>query len=251
MAAIAPQPRMLNETPAQLVAHLDASERLVARHRAAAARAQAGQVGRAGAAADGPRRRPNLFGRFHALWTLEGLGALDAALVREQMKDREPADARSRRSAPARRSTRPATDPAPRDYRDAAKDPDADVVIQAMLTLNVLKVPDAAATIQAAQAANKARGVQEIGRQILNPPPLTGAADAAARRPASRRRAAGVMQRGEAIYKELCFSCHGDDGRGAPRRARRRARSMAPSLVGIAARDRDIATTSSRRCCTA
>ena len=29
----------------------------------------------------------NLLARFHALWTLEGLGALDAALVREQMKD--------------------------------------------------------------------------------------------------------------------------------------------------------------------
>ena len=28
--------------------------------------------------------------RFHALWTLEGLNALDAGLVREQMKDANP-----------------------------------------------------------------------------------------------------------------------------------------------------------------
>ncbi len=48
------QPRMLNETPAQLVAHLQPSERLVAGHGAAAARAEAGQVGRPRAAADRP-----------------------------------------------------------------------------------------------------------------------------------------------------------------------------------------------------
>ena len=29
----------------------------------------------------------SLVGRFHALWTLEGLGKLDAATVRELMKD--------------------------------------------------------------------------------------------------------------------------------------------------------------------
>ena len=33
---------------------------------------------------------PNLLGRFHALWTLEGLGALDAALARQLMEDPEP-----------------------------------------------------------------------------------------------------------------------------------------------------------------
>ena len=72
-------PRMYSETPAQLVAHLthpngwwrDTAQRLLD--------AEAGQVGRAGAAADGARRRTTLVARFHALWTLEGLGALDAA----------------------------------------------------------------------------------------------------------------------------------------------------------------------------
>ena len=61
----------------------DAPERLVARHGAAAARPEAGQVRRAGAADDGRASSDNLVARFHALWTLEGLGALDAALVRE------------------------------------------------------------------------------------------------------------------------------------------------------------------------
>ena len=30
------------------------------------------------------------------------------------------------------------------------------------------------------------------------------------------------MERGETIYKELCFSCHGDDGRGTPQPGPRR-----------------------------
>jgi len=33
------------------------------------------------------RSSNNLLARFHATWTLEGLGALDAGLVRDLMKD--------------------------------------------------------------------------------------------------------------------------------------------------------------------
>ena len=56
------------------------------------------------------------------------------------------------------------------DVRQLAKDPDTRVTIQAMLTLNLWKVPDISAVVEAAQAANKARGVQEVGRRILQPP---------------------------------------------------------------------------------
>ena len=51
------QPRMLNETPAQLVDPPDASERMVARHGAAVARAEAGPFGRSGARTDGTNAR--------------------------------------------------------------------------------------------------------------------------------------------------------------------------------------------------
>ena len=102
-------PRMNNETPAQLVTHLSAPERLVARHRAAAARAQAGQVGRAGAVRRWPRRSTNLLARFHAMWTLEGLGALEAgarpsADGRPRAADAHPGDPRQRDALQGRRS---------------------------------------------------------------------------------------------------------------------------------------------------
>ena len=66
------------------------------------------------------------------------------------------------------------------DYRALAKDPSVDVVIQALLTLNRWKVPDAAAIIKATMESNQARGVQVVASTVLNPRP-GAAADAAVR----------------------------------------------------------------------
>ena len=70
----------------------------------------------------------------------------------------------SRPSAPARRSTRPATGRSRPTTARARRTPTPTSSIQAMLTLNVLKVPDAAAAIRAALETNTARGVKEIGK---------------------------------------------------------------------------------------
>ena len=51
-----------------------------------------------------------------------------------------------------------------------------------MLTLNVFKVPDAAAIIKATMDANKARGVQEIGEHAAQRRRPAAAAAAAAPR---------------------------------------------------------------------
>ena len=104
--------------------------------------------------------------RFHALWTLEGLGALDAGLVREQMKDANP-----RMRVQAIRASETLYKAANRafadDYRAMTKDSDPDVALQAMLTPNLFKLPDVESLIKETQAATKASGVQEIGRQML------------------------------------------------------------------------------------
>lgn len=222
-------PRMLNETTAQLVAHLEhpngwwrdtAQQLLVLKHDRSVVPALQRVA----------RSSPNLLGRFHALWTLEGLGALDAALVRQQLEDPNP-----KMRVQAIRASETLYKAGDRswaaDYRRLATDPDTDVVIQAMLTMNVLKVPELAPTVQAAQASNPARGIQEIGRQILNPPPMTYGRPA--NNPFSPEQLA-AMQRGDAIYKELCASCHGDDGRGAPVPGGAVGAVMAPSFVGNA-----------------
>ncbi len=53
------------------------------------------------------------------------------------------------------------------DYRAMTKDSDPDVALQALLTANLFKLPNVEALIKETQAANKARGVQEIGRLML------------------------------------------------------------------------------------
>jgi mono/diheme cytochrome c family protein len=112
------------------------------------------------------------------------------------------------------------------DYRALAKDPDTDVVIQAMLTLNLFKVPDLTSVIEATRAADPARGVQEVGAQMLRPATtLTGGGG----RGRFTTEQQSTLQRGETIYKELCFTCHGPDGRGE--QAEGEAVVRAPSLV--------------------
>jgi mono/diheme cytochrome c family protein len=81
----------------------------------------------------------------------------------------------------------------------------------------------------------EARGVKEIGRQLLQPQVAIG-------QPASNDAGVGFLNlssderktllRGEGTYKELCFSCHGPDGKGAPMAGAPAGTSMAPALAG-------------------
>ena len=119
------------------------------------------------------------------------------------------------------------------DYAEAAKDADAGVAIQAMLTLNVLKAADTKAIVTTTMASNKARGVQEIGKWLLAPPAAAFAdprSDARALALSPEQR--DLLQRGQTIYTELCYTCHGDDGRGAPLKGAAPGITMAPPLAG-------------------
>jgi mono/diheme cytochrome c family protein len=224
------QPRMLDETPAQLVAHLnhpngwwrDTAQRLlVLRQDKSVVPALETMV----------RTAPGLLARFGALWTLEGLGALDPALLREEMKDPSP-DMRIqaiRASESLYKAGDKSFDP---DIRAAVQDHDTKVVIQAMLTLNVLKAADIKTVIRTVQRTNKTRGVQEIGSQMLRPVGggfgFGGGRGFTLLTPDQQ----STMQRGAAIYAELCFSCHGTDGRGAPMAGAPAGTMMAPPLAG-------------------
>ena len=73
--------------------------------------------------------------------------------------------------------------------------------------------------------ANKARGVQLVAErdpQSRRPTRGRGGSAAAAGRRRSPPSSRPSCERGDTIYKELCFSCHGDDGRGAPQPGARR-----------------------------
>ena len=221
-------PRMLNETPAQLVSHLShpngwwrdtAQQLLVLKQNKSVVPALQHIV----------RMSKNALARAHALWTLEGLGALDAALVRQLMKDPTP-KMRIHAIRVSESLYKGGDRSFATDYATLASDADVNVALQAMLTVNYFKLTNAADIIRGAMAVNTARGIQEIGAQMLKPPTSAFARGGRGGPPPFTADELKVMERGDAIYKEVCFACHGDDGRGAVSEGAAGA-PMAPSLA--------------------
>ena len=229
------RPRMLQETPAQLVAHLshangwwrDTAQRTLVLRQDASVVPALTELANNGS---------SLVGRFHALWTLEGLGKLDAALVRELLKDVSPQ--MRVQAIRASESLWKAGDKSfDADVRAALKDGDANVVIQAMLTLKLQIAGVSAATVppeltkivETAQAANKARGVRELGDLLLRPAQLTGGGGGFRLMSAEQQ---AVLKQGQTIYAELCYSCHAEDGKGEPLAGAPAGTKMAPPLAG-------------------
>ena len=172
------------------------------------------------------RSSGNLNARIHAMWTLEGLGGLDAALVKAQMKDPNP-QMRIQAVRASETLYKAGDRTLLEEYRTVAKDADTDVMIQGLLSLSLVKAPDLAAIVEQAQAANKSRGVRLIGAQLLRPPAtaLTAALRPGAFTSEQRR----LLEQGAGIYGELCSICHGPDGRGA---ADGSGAMKAPSFAG-------------------
>ena len=225
MAPDRTRPRMLQETAAQLVQHLShpngwwrdtAQQLLVLKQDKSVAPALKALV----------RTSKNELARFHALWTLEGLGSLDAALVREMLNDADPG--MRIQALRVSESLYKAGDVSLGADLSAiaTKDRDTDVVIQAMLTLNHLKVPGAAEAIASARDARKSKGTAWVAERILTPPAAAGAGRGANLPPDER----ASVERGATAYAESCFACHGEDGRGAPMPGGRGLR--APALAG-------------------
>jgi putative heme-binding domain-containing protein len=219
-------PRMLDETPEQLVHHLehpngwwrDTAQRLLVLRQDKSVTPALQEMA---------RRSKNPLARVHALWTLEGLGTLDAGLVRETMKDANP-----RLRVQALRLSEAFIKAGDKSLESAipelAKDANPNVVIQALLTAHYLKLPSATALMRATMNANSSRGVREIGGQILQPQGAMESYSPFRFSPTQRR----VMERGALIYKELCYTCHGLDGKGAPLAGGPEGATQAPPLAG-------------------
>jgi len=108
------------------------------------------------------RQNKNHLARIHAIWTLEGLDALEPSLLREKFHDEHPqvriAAIRASETLYKRGETNLVA-----DIQALADDSDSNVVIQTMMTANLLKWKNAKPFIEATVKKNPARGVQEIG----------------------------------------------------------------------------------------
>lgn len=169
------------------------------------------------------QKNRNHLARIHALWTLEGLNRLDPSLVREKLNDEHPQVriAAIRASETLYKDGNQTLVP---PIKALANDRDPSVVIQTMLTANFLQWENAKDFIEATMKNYPALGVQEVGARLLTPQGSEGRELTASDR--------NILRRGEGIYNELCFACHGPDGKGMPLQGAAPGTTMAPPLSG-------------------
>lgn len=160
-------------------------------------------------------------GRLHALWALEGLGALDSAIVLGALKDKDPEIRKT-----AIQLTEPylkKDDQMIEHLASLKTDGSYDVKMQLILSLSYSKSPKAKGLIdemltasngnevlaRAQKSIDKNEDVKKFGQRL-------GRLDASDRT---------LVLDGAVIYKSLCTACHGVDGKGLQSKT-------APPLVG-------------------
>lgn len=227
------KPKMLDETPAELVAHLEhpngwwrdtAQKLLILR----------GDTSVAPALEKIARESENDLSRMHAIWTLEGLGCLSEEFAREKMKD---SHGPVRRAAVRASETliKQGNETLKADVVALVKDEDPEVVIQSLLTSKLLQFDGYEQLALTTTAESGSRGVKEIGKQMLS--------GGGKELPKMSPEQLSLYKEGQTIYASLCFACHGGDGKGMPIPGGEDLR-LAPSLVDskILHGHRDLAT---------
>lgn len=242
----APAPRLLDLAPAALVPHLaaangwtrDLAQRLLV------LRAERAVIPALAAMAE---RHERPLARLHALWTLEGLDALDGAPLTSALRD---ADPRVRAAAVRLHEPALARGDAAALAAVATAGDDADVLVrrQAVLSLGVSPTPAAVQAIQdiasrhatsapvflAAMTALHGREDLPLVARVRDGSLFRGIADVRARSAAQARWKAGLeawqgrvaqprghdeadlrlVGAGAESYTAVCAVCHGADGRG-------------------------------------
>ncbi|CAN5769226.1 hypothetical protein BH11VER1_BH11VER1_10290 [soil metagenome] len=199
-----PAPKLLEASPAALVTALDhpngwyrdtAQKMLVTKHDQSVAPALVSMV----------QNSASALTRIHALWTLEGIDSLTADTVRIALKDK---DAHVRHAAVRASETllKTGDESLQADVMALAKDSDPNVVIQVFLTAKLLNWKEYPKFINNSALANTSKGVKEIATQIL-----TNNSEFPKEFNKDQK---DVLAKGQAIYQELCFTCHGLDGKG-------------------------------------
>jgi glucose/arabinose dehydrogenase/mono/diheme cytochrome c family protein len=228
-AARRPRPALSTAPSAELVRHLghadgwwrDTAQRLLVGR---ADRAIAPELEKAAVESDNP------LARLHALWTLEGLGALSPKVVARALDDAHPkvraAAVRLSEAFLAAREPNAETAALRAKVLKLALRAPADVQLQLALTLGLFAKEDAARTALATLAKNAtaplARDAASAGlgggEKVKGTPPATTAATPLTAEQEKRFKA------GKEMYELTCLACHQQHGLGQP--------GLAPPLVG-------------------
>ena len=162
--------------------------------------------------------------RLHALWTLEGLGAIDKRLLKLAYQDKDPRV----RVAAIRISDRYIRDEDPEIFeslKSLDKDPDPEVLQQLILSLRLSN--EASKSIVKSMLDRNADNevIKITAAENLNPS-FSEIQALKEKYKLSGGDAARQIANGFTIFKEYCSTCHGVDGKGI--------HQLAPPLVGSA-----------------
>ena len=212
------RPRMLEETSDKLLAYLDhpngwwrdnAQQLIIVRNDQSVV-PMLKQISRGEQTSI--KQKPGALARIHALWTLEGLGAIDQSTLLQAFEDPVP----EVRKAAIWISERYIKDNDPQVIKKLVSlknDSSADVRIQLSLSLRTNNSGLAKATLKQLLDSNKNNEMMQFS--YSNYIEARKIAEEEARRTknlsASDRE---LVSSGSTIYKQLCASCHGTDGKG-------------------------------------
>src|SRR5262245_46389018 len=115
------------------------------------------------------RQSSGQLARIHALWTLEGLGALSRPLAEQLMTDADP-QIRLQAMRASETLYKAGEKSLAANWKALATDQDPDVAMQALMTLRTLKAPDADVVFKSVASSSAGRGPKLVANTILNPP---------------------------------------------------------------------------------
>lgn len=217
------KPRMYDETSLEVLEHLkhengwwrDLAQQVLVQRRDVSIAPQLVKI-----ITDGD----NLLAKFHAMWVLEGIGELKADLVKKLMQDPNP---RMRIQAMWVSETlyKAGDISFAKNYIDMMADEDTEVMIRAMMTGRMLKIPGTVDAVKVAMETNKAKGVQLVGQQVIEPKVVN--AFFGRSNPDFSEKEQALVDKGQKIYNELCSTCHGKLGGGTASGDR----LIAPSVI--------------------
>lgn len=155
-------------------------------------------------------KNPTAITSIHALWTLDGMSAIDKAILFKAFDDKEP----EIRKAAIRISEMFKNDSQVTDkISSMINDSSPDVRVQLALTLRTNNSKKAQATVTQLLNSNKDNELMHYSYNSFNKTKESIAFEEARIKnisPAERN----LVLKGATIYKQLCATCHGPDGKG-------------------------------------
>mgnify|MGYP000170949634 FL=1 len=219
-----PKPNMIRASSEELVKHLshpngwwrDTAQKILV------LRGDKSVVDKLTVLAKGDAQGENHLAQIHALWTLEGTGALKVGHIETALKDKHPQVRRAaiRTAESLIKDKDASSETLITAITNQLTDPDPEVAMQVILSAQHLKLKNRQEILDKAETEIKSIGVQ----QTLNGFVKLGSLNHLTKDQRIQHK------RGKVIYRQLCSSCHGENGKGV----KAGGTMMAPPLAGSA-----------------